>query len=89
MGMVNRDAIARAVAEKTGRGTQAEVREMVDATLAAIRERAEAGDTIRFNGFGTFQVKARPARMGRNPATGAAIEIPESRKLVFKASKVA
>lgn len=83
---VNKDALARVVAEKAsitlGAGKLA-----IDAVCDAIRERAEVGDTIRLIGFGSFSVKARPARNGRNPATGEPIAIPETRRLVFKASK--
>lgn len=88
MHTVGKADLVRAVAEKTG-GSQAAVKEVVEALLAEVKARAEAGASIRFSGFGSFQVKARPARVGRNPTTGAAIEIPESRKLTFKASRVA
>lgn len=53
-----------------------------------IAERAEAGDTVR-TAAGSFSVRARPPRAGRNPATGAAILIPETRRLVFKAARKA
>ena len=45
------------------------------------------GDKIRLTGLGILQVQARPARMGRNPATGEAIEIKASRKIAFRAAK--
>jgi DNA-binding protein HU-beta len=45
------------------------------------------GDKIRINGLGIFQVRKRPARMGRNPATGEAIKIKASKKVAFRASK--
>jgi DNA-binding protein HU-beta len=86
MGTVHKEALIKAVAEKTG-GTVAATRATVEAFIDLTRDRAEAGDTVRLMGFGSFSVKARPARMGRNPATGAAMEIPETRRLTFKASK--
>jgi DNA-binding protein HU-beta len=46
-----------------------------------------AGDRVRMSGLGTIEVKDRPARMGRNPATGAAIQIAASRKVAFRAAK--
>ena len=45
------------------------------------------GDKIRLTGLGILQVKSRAARMGRNPATGEAIEIKASKKIGFRASK--
>ncbi len=42
------------------------------------------GDKIRLNGIGIFQVRKRPARMGRNPATGEAIKIKASKKVAFR-----
>lgn len=86
MGTVNKSEIARIVAETAGlQIKQAEA--ALDATLAEITRRTSHGDTVRFIGFGSFSVKARPARTGRNPGTGLPVDIPESRKLVFKAGK--
>jgi DNA-binding protein HU-beta len=45
------------------------------------------GDKIRLTGLGILQVRNRPARMGTNPGTGAAIEIKASRKIAFRAAK--
>ena len=45
------------------------------------------GARIRINGLGILQVRKRPARMGRNPATGEAIKIKASKKIAFRASK--
>ena len=45
------------------------------------------GNKIRLSGLGILQVKKRPARMGRNPATGAAIKIKASKKIAFRAAK--
>jgi DNA-binding protein HU-beta len=47
----------------------------------------KAGDRVRLNGLGILEVKDRPARMGRNPATGAAVQIAASKKIAFRASK--
>lgn len=83
---INKDAIARVVADGNGL-SMAAARSAIDAALTEIRLRAEAGDTIRISGFGSFSVKARPARTGRNPATGEPMEIPETRRLTFKPFK--
>jgi DNA-binding protein HU-beta len=45
------------------------------------------GDRVRMSGLGTIEVKDRPARMGRNPATGQAIQIAASKKVAFRAAK--
>ena len=45
------------------------------------------GDKIRLTGLGILQVRARPARMGRNPATGEAIKIKASKKIAFRPAK--
>ena len=47
----------------------------------------KAGDRVRIAGFGIIEVKDRPARMGRNPATGEAVQIKASRKIAFRAAK--
>jgi DNA-binding protein HU-beta len=47
----------------------------------------KAGDRVRLSGLGILEVKDRPARMGRNPATGAAVQIAASRKVTFRPAK--
>lgn len=47
----------------------------------------QKGDKVNISGFGTFAVSARKARQGRNPKTGATIEIPASKSAKFKAGK--
>jgi DNA-binding protein HU-beta len=50
-------------------------------------EHLKEGDRLRIGGLGILEVKSRPERMGRNPATGAAIQIKASRKIAFRAAK--
>src|SRR3546814_1521178 len=57
--------------------TKADARKIVDAVFAAIAKAAAGGDEIALNGFGKFKVKESAARQGRNPATGATIQIPD------------
>ena len=59
---------------------------VVEAVGAGVKS-LKAGDRVRIGGFGIIQVKDRPARMGRNPATGEAIQIEASRKIAFRAAK--
>jgi DNA-binding protein HU-beta len=60
---------------------------VVTATLDTITETLKKGDKVQLVGFGSFEVKKRAARMGRNPKTKEAIEIPASKVPVFKAGK--
>ena len=62
-------------------------RTAVEAALAGIVAAARKGDEVSLAGFGKFKVKDSPARQGRNPATGAPIDIAASRKLGFSAAK--
>ena len=55
--------------------------------LAHLVDHLRAGERVRIGGLGIIQVKDRPARMGRNPATGAAIQIKASRKIAFRPAK--
>ena len=60
----------------------------VNATLAAVADALKNGDKVQLIGFGTFEVKNVAAREGHNPKTGETIQIPESKKVSFSASKV-
>ena len=55
--------------------------------VATIARHLKRGQRIRLNGLGILQVRRRPARMGRNPATGEAIRIKASKKIAFRAAK--
>ena len=59
----------------------------VDAFAATICEALSNGDAVGLIGFGTFEAKLRPARTGRNPQTGAPLDIAEKTVPVFKAGK--
>lgn len=61
----------------------------IDALLNLIRGAATAGDKVILQGFGSFEMKTRAARTGRNPQTGLPVEIPASTTLHFKAAKTA
>ena len=64
-----------------------EAAEAVDATLAAITKSLKKGNAVTLVGFGTFDVKKRKARTGRNPQTGKEIKIAAKKVPVFKAGK--
>ena len=59
----------------------------VDAVLEAITASLKQSEPVSLVGFGTFQVRERPARQGRNPSTGATIEIAAARVPAFKPGK--
>jgi DNA-binding protein HU-beta len=55
--------------------------------VVMITKHLKKGDRIRIGGLGVLQVRKRPARMGRNPATGEQIKIKASKKVAFRAAK--
>ena len=64
--------------------SKAKAKEVVASLFASIIEAAKRGDEVAINGFGRFSVKERPAREGRNPATGAPLKIAASKSLGFR-----
>ncbi len=60
---------------------------VVNSVLEAVANALKEGDKVQLIGFGTFEVKTVAAREGHNPKTGEAIQIPESKKVAFSASK--
>ncbi len=83
---MNNTDIAERIAGETG-SSKADAKKVVDLVFAAIAEAAAKGDEISLNGFGKFKVKDSPAREGRNPSTGATIQIAASKKLTFTPAK--
>lgn len=82
--MTKADLVAK-VAE-TGM-TKKEAAEAVDAVIAAITKALSKGEKVSLVGFGSFSVKKRKARTGRNPQTGEAIKIKARKVPVFSAGK--
>ena len=83
---MNKTELIAAVAEKTGlskKDSDAAVAAMVD----VITESLVQGEKVQLVGFGSFEVKTRAERMGRNPQTKEPIPIPASKAPVFKAGK--
>jgi DNA-binding protein HU-beta len=60
---------------------------MLEDLVAMLTKHLKKGERIRIGGLGVLQVRKRPARMGRNPATGEAIKIKASKKVAFRAAK--
>jgi DNA-binding protein HU-beta len=61
--------------------------EMLTQTVELVTKHLKKGSRVRLAGLGILQVRKRPARMGRNPATGEAIKIKASKKVAFRAAK--
>ena len=83
---MNKQELISAAAEKTGfskKDTEATVTAVLETIISAL----EDDDKVQLVGFGSFEVKERAARIGRNPKTKEAIEIPASKAPVFKPSK--
>ena len=76
--------LVEAVAEKAGL-TKADATRAIDATFETITEALANGDKITLVGFGTFSVSERAAREGRNPRTGATVQIAARNAVSFKA----
>ena len=84
--IMNKTELIAAVAEKTGM-TKKDAERVINATLETLTASLVAGDKVQISGFGIFEVKAREARVGRNPRTKETIQIPATRLPAFKASK--
>ena len=83
---MNKAELIAAVAEKAGlskKDSEAAVTAALDAITAAL----EDGDKVQLVGFGSFEIKKRAARTGRNPRTNEPVEIPAAKLPVFKAGK--
>ncbi len=83
---MNKAELIAAIAAKTGdtkKGAEASVNAFVDVITEALVE----GDKVQLVGFGSFEVRKRAARKGRNPQTKEEIKIPASKAPVFKAGK--
>ncbi len=83
---MNRAELSDSVATALGT-SKADGKKAVDAVFAAIADAAAKGEEVSVNGFGKFKVKESAAREGRNPSTGATIQIAASKKLGFSAAK--
>ncbi len=81
-----RQELASAVAEKTGLA-RAKAVAAVDAVLETISEHLKNGEEVRLVGFGAFTVSKRKAGKGRDPRSGAEIDIPEGKSVRFRAGK--
>ena len=83
---MNKKELVVQIAEQTGL-TQKKVNEVVDVFCDLTGTAMKNGDSVRLLGFGTFEIKTRAARVGKNPHTGEQINMPASVVPAFKAGK--
>ncbi len=83
---MNKNELIREVAN-TARITIKDAAIAFDAVIDSITAGLKNGEKIQISGFGTFEVKSKPAREGINPKTGEKIQIPESKIPTFKFGK--
>ena len=83
---MNKTELVGAIAEKTGLSKK-DSEKALSAALDSIVDALKGGDKVQLIGFGSFEVKERAARTGRNPRTNETIEIPAAKLPQFKAGK--
>lgn len=83
---MNKSELIDSIAE-SAEMTKADAGRAVDAVVAVITKALKKGDSVTLVGFGTFEVRKRGARTGRNPRTGEEIKIKASKNPAFKAGK--
>ena len=81
---MNKTELVDAVAAKAGL-SKVDAKKALDAVIDSITETVKSGNKVTLVGFGTFSVSERKARTGRNPQTGATIEIAAKKCVKFKA----
>ena len=83
---MNKAELVAAISAKTGDSKKA-TEDAINAFVAVVSEALKGGDKVQLVGFGSFEVRKRAARKGRNPQTKEEIKIPASKAQVFKAGK--
>ena len=83
---MTKQALIAQVADVAGM-TKVDAGKAVDSVSSVIEGALRKGEKVTWTGFGTFEVRHRAARMGRNPQTGAPLHIPASKTPAFKAGK--
>ena len=83
---MNKAELIAAIAAKTG-DTKKAAEASINAFVEAVTESLKKGDKVQLVGFGSFEVRKRAARKGRNPQTGEEMKIAASKAPVFKAGK--
>ena len=82
---MNKAQLVSTISAKTE--TKKQAQDIVELILDTIKSTLKKREPVAISGFGTFRVKETKARMGRNPKTGEAIQIPAKKKIAFRVSK--
>ena len=83
---MNKGELIAGMAEESG-VSKADTEKVLNAFLSQVEKALCAGDKVQLTGFGSFEVRERAARTGRNPHTGETIEIAAAKVLAFKPEK--
>lgn len=83
---MNKSELTAAAAQAAGIQKK-DAERLLNAAIDIIAQKLVQGETVQLSGFGTFEVRNREARVGRNPITRQAVEIPATKVPAFKASK--
>jgi DNA-binding protein HU-beta len=83
---LNKTELVSEVAGTAGM-TKKDAEKVINAFFTTVEDALKSGDKIQLIGFGTFEVRDRQARKGRNPQTGAEIDIPAAKVPAFKSGK--
>lgn len=84
---MTKSQLVDAIAARAPHVPRLQVQHLVQAVFEAMSEALLAGERIELRGFGSFGVKVRPGRVGRNPKTGTRVEVPQRRSLHFTCGK--
>ena len=83
---MNKNDLVKVIAEATDM-TQVKSKAIIETVMDSIKAALVAGEKVQLVGFGSWEVKDRAARKGRNPQTGEAIDIPAKKSVKFKSGK--
>lgn len=83
---MNKSEFIDSIADAAGL-SKADAERAIEGMIKVVKKALKSGDTVTLVGFGTFSVRKRAARMGRNPRSGEAIKIKASKVPAFKAGK--
>lgn len=83
---MTKDEMIALMANKVGLSKK-QAGEVIEAFMTGVTDQLKKGKKVSFSGFGSFSVSRRKARIGRNPQTGATINIPATKVPVFRAGK--
>jgi nucleoid DNA-binding protein len=80
--------LARTVYQRHGGISLQDCQRVIDLIFATIKRRLLSGDRVQIVGFGALEIVERRSRRGRNPATGASIDLPARRAIIFRPSRM-